>query len=133
MSNSFKYSRLSKDEAACLLVDHQSGLISLVQDFSPDEFKNNVAGAGRLRQIFQAADNSDHQFRGWPERTAGAGTEGAVPGRALHRPARQHQCLGQRGFRRGSEGHGQEAADHRRHRYRGVRGVPRAVRRRGGL
>ena len=27
---------------ACLLVDHQSGLISLVQDFSPGEFKNNV-------------------------------------------------------------------------------------------
>jgi hypothetical protein len=42
MSNPFKYIRLSKDDAACLLVDHQSGLISLVQDFSPGEFKNNV-------------------------------------------------------------------------------------------
>lgn len=34
--------RLSKEEAALLLIDHQSGLISLVQDFSPAEFKNNV-------------------------------------------------------------------------------------------
>lgn len=42
MGESTKYTRLSKDQAACLLVDHQSGLISLVQDFSPGEFKNNV-------------------------------------------------------------------------------------------
>ena len=42
MFDKFKYTRLSKNDAACLLVDHQSGLISLVQDFSPGEFKNNV-------------------------------------------------------------------------------------------
>ncbi len=36
------YKKLSKDDAALLLVDHQSGLISLVQDFSPDDFKNSV-------------------------------------------------------------------------------------------
>ena len=32
MSTGFRYHRLSKDDAAVLLVDHQSGLISLVQD-----------------------------------------------------------------------------------------------------
>lgn len=42
MNKDFKYNRLSKDDAALLLVDHQAGLISLVQDFSPNEFKNNV-------------------------------------------------------------------------------------------
>jgi len=36
MSNSFRYNRLSKDDAALLLVDHQAGRISLVQDFSPN-------------------------------------------------------------------------------------------------
>lgn len=36
------YCRLDKDDTAVLLIDHQSGLISLVQDFSPGEFKNNV-------------------------------------------------------------------------------------------
>lgn len=29
MSSSYQYIRLSKSDAACLLVDHQSGLISL--------------------------------------------------------------------------------------------------------
>ncbi|GKS68926.1 nicotinamidase-related amidase [Nitrosomonas sp. PY1] len=42
MNKDFKYNRLNKDDAALLLVDHQAGLISLVQDFSPNEFKNNV-------------------------------------------------------------------------------------------
>lgn len=37
------YSRLSKSDAAVLLVDHQTGLISsLVRDYGVDEFKNNV-------------------------------------------------------------------------------------------
>ena len=53
MSNSFKYTRLSKDDAACLLVDHQSGLISLVQDFSPGEFKNNVLALAARAQYFK--------------------------------------------------------------------------------
>ncbi|HEY7496613.1 MAG TPA: isochorismate family cysteine hydrolase YcaC [Candidatus Tectomicrobia bacterium] len=53
MNNSFKYTRLSKDDAACLLVDHQAGLISLVQDFSPGEFKNNVLALAASAQYFQ--------------------------------------------------------------------------------
>ena len=53
MSNSFKYTRLSKDDAVCLLVDHQSGLISLVQDFSPGEFKNNVLALAASVQYFK--------------------------------------------------------------------------------
>jgi len=35
----FKYNRLNKDDVALLMVDHQSGLLSLVRDFSPDDFK----------------------------------------------------------------------------------------------
>jgi nicotinamidase-related amidase len=42
MQSSPVYRKLSKDDAAVLLVDHQAGLISLVQDYSPGEFKNNV-------------------------------------------------------------------------------------------
>ena len=34
--------RGATDDAAVLLVDHQSGLCNIVGDFSPDEFKNNV-------------------------------------------------------------------------------------------
>src|SRR5512139_3185722 len=53
MSNSLKYTRLSKNDAACLLVDHQSGLISLVQDFSPGEFKNNVLALAASAKYFK--------------------------------------------------------------------------------
>lgn len=53
MNNSFQYTRLSKDDAACLLVDHQSGLISLVQDFSPGEFKNNVLALADVVKFFE--------------------------------------------------------------------------------
>ncbi|MEW6490453.1 MAG: isochorismate family cysteine hydrolase YcaC [Thermodesulfobacteriota bacterium] len=53
MSASFRYTRLSKDEAALLLVDHQSGLISLVQDFSPGEFKNNVLAVAAAGAYFK--------------------------------------------------------------------------------
>ena len=53
MSNAVQPS-LSVDDAAVLLVDHQVGLLSLVQDYSPDEFKNNVlalAGAAKLFKL----------------------------------------------------------------------------------
>jgi hypothetical protein len=36
------YIRLDKNKAAVLLVDHQTGLLSLVRDIDPDKFKNNV-------------------------------------------------------------------------------------------
>ena len=42
MSNKKPYIRLDKNDAAMLLVDHQSGLLSLVRDIEPDKFKNNV-------------------------------------------------------------------------------------------
>lgn len=46
------YNRLSKDEAALLMIDHQAGLISLVQDFSPDDFKNNVLALANVGKFF---------------------------------------------------------------------------------
>jgi nicotinamidase-related amidase len=47
------YKKLSKDDAALLLVDHQAGLISLVQDFSPDDFKNNVLALADIGKFFK--------------------------------------------------------------------------------
>ena len=49
----FKYNRLDKTNAAVLLVDHQSGLISLVQDFPPNEFKNNVLALADVAKFFE--------------------------------------------------------------------------------
>ncbi|MGG7054867.1 isochorismate family cysteine hydrolase YcaC [Nitrosomonas sp. ANs5] len=53
LNKDFKYNRLSRDDAALLLVDHQSGLISLVQDFSPNEFKNNVLALAACGKYFE--------------------------------------------------------------------------------
>jgi nicotinamidase-related amidase len=46
------YTRLDKDQAAVLLVDHQAGLLSLVRDIDPDRFKNNVLALGDLAKYF---------------------------------------------------------------------------------
>jgi nicotinamidase-related amidase len=51
MSNPYK--RLDKDQAAVLLVDHQTGLLSLVRDIDPDKFKNNVLALADLARYFK--------------------------------------------------------------------------------
>lgn len=48
-----KYKRLDKNHAAVLLVDHQAGLLSLVRDFGPDQFKNNVLALADLAKYFK--------------------------------------------------------------------------------
>ena len=49
---SFTYKRLDKSNVAVLLVDHQTGLTNLVQDFSPDEFRNNVRALADAAKFF---------------------------------------------------------------------------------
>lgn len=46
------YVRLDKDNAAVLLVDHQTGLLSLVRDIDPDKFKNNVLALASAAKYF---------------------------------------------------------------------------------
>jgi nicotinamidase-related amidase len=48
-----KYNRLDKDKAAVLFVDHQAGLLSLVRDYSPDDFKNNVLALADIAKFFK--------------------------------------------------------------------------------
>lgn len=45
--------RLSADTAALLLIDHQSGIMQLVHDYSPAEFRNNIIALATLGQIFK--------------------------------------------------------------------------------
>ncbi len=46
------YVRLDSNKAAVLLVDHQTGLLSLVRDIDPDRFKNNVLALADLAKYF---------------------------------------------------------------------------------
>ena len=72
------YTRLDKNNAAVLLVDHQAGLLSLVRDIDPDKFKNNVLALADLAKYFKLPDHPDDQLRGRPQRPARAGAEGEV-------------------------------------------------------
>ena len=47
------YVRLDKNDVAVLLVDHQTGLLSLVRDIDPDKFKNNVLALADMASYFQ--------------------------------------------------------------------------------
>jgi nicotinamidase-related amidase len=53
MNGSSKYRRLSQDEAAVLFVDHQCGLLTLVQDYTPSEFKNAVLALADTARFFK--------------------------------------------------------------------------------
>ena len=53
MKSEFRYHRLEKNDAAVLLVDHQAGLMQLVHDFSPDDFKNNVLALADAAKYFK--------------------------------------------------------------------------------
>ncbi|MDR4190986.1 hydrolase, partial [Bacillus pseudomycoides] len=61
------YSRLSKNDAAVLLVDHQTGLISsLVRDYGVDECKNNVLALASTATLFDLPDIVTTSFEGGP-------------------------------------------------------------------
>jgi nicotinamidase-related amidase len=44
--------RLSPKNTALLMVDHQTGLMQLVQDYGPDEFKNNILALADIGKLF---------------------------------------------------------------------------------
>ncbi len=46
------YNRLSVDDAVVLLVDHQTGLLSLARDLPAADFQNNVLGLAKAAKYF---------------------------------------------------------------------------------
>lgn len=52
-ASGFSYNRLSVDDAVMVFVDHQSGLLSLVRDIEPSEFKNNVLAMAKCAKYFK--------------------------------------------------------------------------------
>ncbi|CAI8837789.1 putative hydrolase [Pseudomonas sp. IT-P100] len=65
MSNSV-YRRVNKDEAVCLMVDHQTGLNALVQDFSPVEYRNNVLALAETAKFFKLPTILSTSFENGP-------------------------------------------------------------------
>ena len=52
-TNGYTKTRFSPNDAALLLIDHQSGIMQLVHDYSPAEFRNNVIGLAKLGKVFK--------------------------------------------------------------------------------
>jgi nicotinamidase-related amidase len=50
---SYTKTRFSADDAALVLIDHQSGIMQLVHDYSPAEFRNNVMALAKLGKAFK--------------------------------------------------------------------------------
>jgi hypothetical protein len=47
MENEGPHEALTPENAALLLIDHKVGLMQLVRDASPEEFRNNVLGLAK--------------------------------------------------------------------------------------
>ena len=43
---------ISATDTALVLIDHQSGIMQLVHDYSPAEFRNNVMALAKLGTVF---------------------------------------------------------------------------------
>ena len=52
-TKSYTKTRFSTDDAALVLIDHQSGIMQLVHDYSPAEFRNNVMALAKLGKVFK--------------------------------------------------------------------------------
>ena len=94
MNTPFRYRRLDKYNAAVLLVDHQSGLCNLVQDYTPAEFKNNVLALADLAKYFKLPTILTTSFEDGPNGPILPELKENLSGCAIYRSPRKHQCLG---------------------------------------
>jgi nicotinamidase-related amidase len=51
-TKSYTQTRFSTNDAALVLIDHQSGIMQMVHDYSPAEFRNNVMALAKLGKVF---------------------------------------------------------------------------------
>jgi nicotinamidase-related amidase len=51
-TKSYTNTRFSPKDSSLVLIDHQSGIMQLVHDYSPAEFRNNVIGLAKLGKVF---------------------------------------------------------------------------------
>ncbi|WP_065943420.1 isochorismatase family protein [Pseudomonas sp. 25 R 14] len=49
---SYTQTRFSADDSALVLIDHQSGIMQLVRDYTPAEFRNNVVALAKVGKVF---------------------------------------------------------------------------------
>jgi len=60
-TKSYAKTRFSANDAALVMIDHQSGIIQCVHDYSPAEFRNNVICSRETRKSLQVAYRAEHK------------------------------------------------------------------------
>ena len=101
------YVRLDKNQAVVLLVDHQTGLLSLVRDIDPDKFKNNVLAVADLAKYFKLPTILTTSSRTAPTAPLFQSSNRPFPMRpSSHAPVRSTR--GTTRFRQGCEATGRE-------------------------
>ena len=103
--------RLAADDAVVLMVDHQAGLLSLVQDYSPEEFRNNVMALADIAKLFGLPTILTTSFEAGPNGLLNARAEGeSPPTPRTSRPGQgQINAWDNAGFRRGDPGDGRQS------------------------
>ena len=133
MAEAYAYRRLNKDDAAVLLVDHQAGLISLVQDYTPNEFKNNVLALAASAKYFKLPTILTTSFEDGPNGPIVPELKEMFPDAPyIPRPG-QINAWDNEDFVEAVKQDRPQAADHRRRGDRRLRGLPGALGLRGGL
>jgi nicotinamidase-related amidase len=51
-TRNYTKARFSVEDAALILIDHQSGIMQLVHDYSPAEFRNNVLALAKIAKVY---------------------------------------------------------------------------------
>ena len=88
------YKRLDKTQAAVLMVDHQAGLMSLVRDIAPDQFKNNVLALADLAKYFALPTILTTSFEDGPNGPLMPELKQLFPELAVRPSPRPDQCMG---------------------------------------
>ena len=129
-----KYFPLSKDDAACLLVDHQSGLISSGAGFLAGRVQEQRAGAGGDRaKYFKLPTILTTSFENGPNGPLVPELKEMFPDAPYIARPGNINAWDNEDFVKAVQETGTQAADHRRRGDRGLRGFPGALRHRGGL
>ena len=126
--STFKYNRLDKNDAAVLLVDHQSGLTNLVQDFSPDDFKNNVLALADCAKYFKLPTILTTSFEDGPNGPLVPELKALFPDAPYIARPGNINAWDNEDFVKAVKATGKKQLHHRGHRHRGLRRVPGALR-----
>ncbi len=100
---------IDANDAVMLLIDHQSGLFQTVADMPMTELRAHATALARIATLSKHAGDHHRLGAAGPQRPADPGDPRKCAARAIRRPQRGDQRLGQPGLRGGGQGHRPQA------------------------